>query len=80
MNPRERVIAALNHRQPDRVPIDLGGTIVTSITRSSYLALKQHLGEPVEAVVNALLLNGSVSGALASRLIRATHPGELLEE
>ena len=48
MNPRERVIAALNHRQPDRVPIDLGGTIVTSITKSAYLALKQHLGEPVE--------------------------------
>jgi len=48
MNSRERVIAALDHREPDRVPIDLGGTIVSSIHRQAYVDLKQHLGMPVE--------------------------------
>jgi uroporphyrinogen decarboxylase len=48
MNSRERVTLALNHKEPDRIPIDLGGTIVTSITRSSYIELKRHLGMPQE--------------------------------
>ncbi len=29
MTSRERVRAAINHREPDRVPIDIGGTKVT---------------------------------------------------
>ncbi len=48
MKPRERVWLALNHREPDRVPIDLGGTICSSIHREAYVALKQYLGMPVE--------------------------------
>lgn len=50
MNSRERVVLALNHQEPDRVPIDLGATIVSSIARSSYLELKKYLGMPVEEV------------------------------
>jgi len=41
---------ALDHREPDRIPIDLGATIVTSIARSSYISLKKHLGLPVEDI------------------------------
>jgi uroporphyrinogen decarboxylase len=33
----------LNHQQPDRVPIDLGGTRQSGIAASTYHALKQHL-------------------------------------
>lgn len=44
MNPRERVLCALDHRQPDRVPIDLGGTRQSGIAASAYHALKRHLG------------------------------------
>ncbi len=51
MNPRERVMAALNHQEPDRIPIDMGGTIVTSITKKAYVELKHHLGQPVEDMV-----------------------------
>jgi len=29
MTSRERVQIALNHQEPDRVPIDLGGTVVS---------------------------------------------------
>ncbi len=48
MTPRERVLRALNHQEPDRVPIDLGGTIISSIVKKSYIDLKQYLGMPVE--------------------------------
>ena len=44
MNSRERVLTALDHQEPDRVPIDLGGTVVTSIAISTYAALREHLG------------------------------------
>ncbi len=44
MNSRQRVIAALQHRQPDRVPIDLGGTRQSGIAASTYRQLKQRLG------------------------------------
>lgn len=43
MTHRERVLAALSHRQPDRVPIDLGGSIVSSITAKAYDNLKSRL-------------------------------------
>ena len=33
MTSRERVLTALNHEEPDRVPIDLGGTVVSSIAK-----------------------------------------------
>jgi uroporphyrinogen decarboxylase len=50
MNSRQRVIQALNHKEPDRIPIDLGATIVSSITKRSYSDLKQYLGMPLEEI------------------------------
>jgi uroporphyrinogen decarboxylase len=50
MDSRQRVILSLNHMEPDRVPVDLGATIVTSITKSSYISLKEHLGLPLEEI------------------------------
>ncbi len=46
MNSRERVLAALDHREPDRVPLDLGGTVLTGITVKAYGALREYLGLP----------------------------------
>ena len=46
MNSRERVLAALNHQEPDRVPFDLGGTVVTGIHHKAYTALRDTLGLP----------------------------------
>ncbi len=43
MSSRERVIKALNHEVPDRVPIDLGG-FQTGIHRIAYEKLLDHLG------------------------------------
>ncbi len=50
MNHRERVRLALNHQEPDRIPIDLGATIISSIARTTYVQLKQQLGLPLEEI------------------------------
>ena len=41
---RERVMQAVNHQQPDRVPIDLSGHRSSGIMAIAYNKLKQHLG------------------------------------
>jgi uroporphyrinogen decarboxylase len=43
MTSRERLLTALNHQEPDRVPIDLGGN-QTGIHKFAYQALIKHLG------------------------------------
>ncbi|MBN1583407.1 MAG: methyltransferase [Anaerolineae bacterium] len=44
MNSRERVQLALDHREADRIPLDLGGSAVTGMHVSSVYALRQALG------------------------------------
>jgi len=51
MTSRQRVLAALNHQEPDRVPIDLGGN-QTGIHKFAYEALLKHLG--IEAPVTIM--------------------------
>ncbi len=46
MKSRERVLAALNHWEPDRIPFDLGSTVVTGIHRTAYAKLRHYLGLP----------------------------------
>ena len=53
MNSRERVLTALNHKEPDRVPFDLGGTVVTGIQATAYRRLRQYLGLPEKEIVFA---------------------------
>jgi uroporphyrinogen decarboxylase len=43
MTSRDRVLAAIEHRAPDRVPIDLGGHI-SGISKFAYARLLEHLG------------------------------------
>ena len=55
MNSRQRVEAALDHQQPDRVPLDLGGSPVTGMHVSTVSQLRQALrldppGTPVKVV------------------------------
>ena len=44
MTPRERILAAIEHRQPDQVPVDLGATPSSGISAIAYGNLKRHLG------------------------------------
>lgn len=46
MTSRERIIAAINHQQPDRVPIDLGATGQTGMSASTMYRLRRALGLP----------------------------------
>ena len=45
MNPRERFEAVVNHREPDRIPVDLGRH-VGSLHRLSYTNLVENLADP----------------------------------
>jgi len=44
LSSRERVIRALNHEEPDRVPLDLGSTAVSGISASTLYSLRKALG------------------------------------
>lgn len=46
MDSRERVLTTLNHKEPDRIPFDMGGTVVTGIQAKAYRRLRQYLGLP----------------------------------
>lgn len=43
MTSRERLLKALNHDQPEQIPVDLGGN-QTGIHKFAYEALIKHLG------------------------------------
>ncbi len=63
MTSRERVLTALRHEEPDRVPYDLASTQVTGITNGAYQNLRAHLGWSKEEpqwldVVQQLVLPG----------------------
>ncbi len=44
MTSKERVLAALNHKEPDRIPVDFGATAVTGIHVKIVGALRAHFG------------------------------------
>jgi uroporphyrinogen decarboxylase len=44
MSHRERVMRALSHQEPDRVPMDLGATRSSSLVVEAYEKLNRHLG------------------------------------
>jgi uroporphyrinogen decarboxylase len=46
MNSRERLLTALDHCEPDRIPFDLGSTQVTGIHVVAYCRLREYLGLP----------------------------------
>ena len=68
MTPRDRILAAIEHREPDRVPVDLGATPSSGISAIAYNRLKdlirldpgptriydvvQQLAQPDEAILD----------------------------
>ena len=49
MTHRDRILSALKHAEPDRVPLDLGSTGATTITVKAYERLRAYLGLAVES-------------------------------
>nr|MBC8445345.1 hypothetical protein [Rhodospirillaceae bacterium] len=52
---RERILAALNHEEADRVPIDFGGAEFTSITLAGYEKLKKYMGVDAPTEVMSII-------------------------
>ncbi len=50
MTSRERILAALNHREPDRVPIDFSGHRSSGIAAMAYPKLREFLGLPPKPI------------------------------
>ncbi len=50
MTSRERVLEAINHREPDRVPVDLGATGQTGMSASTVYRLRKALGFPEKPI------------------------------
>jgi uroporphyrinogen decarboxylase len=50
MTSRERVLSALNHREPDRVPLDLSGHRSSGIAAIAYAKLRDFLGLPKKPI------------------------------
>src|SRR5512139_1051860 len=75
----ERVVAALEHRELDRVPFDLGGTLPTGMHRTAYQRLRRYLGlreVPID-VVDAARQLARIHQDVIDRLrvdVRAVHP------
>ena len=44
MTSRERILAALNHKESDRIPVDFGGMTVTGMHVSCVTALREYYG------------------------------------
>jgi uroporphyrinogen decarboxylase len=81
MNARQRVVQALNHQEPDRIPFDLGGTGLTTMHVTAYRNLRQHLGlPPAEVRVNFVAEQlAAIDQDLADRLqadVRPVLPGQ----
>jgi uroporphyrinogen decarboxylase len=55
MTHRERILSALAHSAPDRVPVDLGSTFSTSINAQAYTSLRAWLGLTLEPTPAFLL-------------------------
>lgn len=75
MNSRERIIKAINHKKPDRVPIDVGGTLATSMHKIIYNKLKEKFNindkkdEILELALQSVILDESVLNKLHGDVI-----------
>lgn len=76
MNARERVVAAINHRQPDKIPLDLGGTSCSTLHVSCVRQLQERYGLPDKPVTTLSLsfMTGIVPDELADRMAVDTVP------
>jgi uroporphyrinogen decarboxylase len=75
MTSRERVMRSLNHQEPDRVPLDIGGGYSTTIVAEGYERLKRHLGVTAATkMIDETFRLVRVDEAVAVRLGSDTRP------
>ena len=69
MNGRQRVLTSLSHQEPDRVPLDIGGSIVTGIDKNVYNMWKSYLGlngstQIIDHIQGLAFMEGAMKGKL----------------
>jgi hypothetical protein len=67
MKSRDRISETLNHKIPDKVPIDFGSTVVTGIAVSTISKLREHYGlsnEPPVKVIDPYQMLGEIDDDL----------------
>jgi uroporphyrinogen decarboxylase len=75
MTPRQRVLDALAHVQPSHVPVDIGGSNVTTVVDTAYERLKAVLGvEAPTAYISRRARQSSLDEATLERLGTCTRP------
>ncbi len=76
---RERVIKALSHQEPDRIPFELGSTEDTSLHILAYQKLKAYFGiEAEDTVISKMMQTVSVHEPVLQALdidLRGVRPG-----
>ena len=70
MNARERVLASVNHRQPDKIAFDLGGHGSSTLHVSCVKQLREHYGLPDEPVrtLSVAFMTALIPDDLADRM------------
>ena len=81
MNSRERIIKALNHEEPDRVPIDLGGSSVSLIHQHAHTKLARSMGleNPRDEIQNLMTMQVFPDERILERFksdVRVIQPGK----
>jgi len=76
---RERVIKALKREEPDRIPLDLGSTICSSVHITEYQKLKAYFGiEAEDTIINMMMQTAAVHEPILQALdidLRLVLPG-----
>ena len=76
---RERVIKALSHEEPDRVPFDLSSTVCSSVHIAGYQKLKAHFGvEAEDTIIHKFMQTAAVHESILQALdidLRFVGPG-----
>ena len=68
---RQRVLKALAHQEPDRVPLDLGGSVLTGMHVSSVYQLRQALGLDPPGTPVKVIEPYQMLGEIGSDLVEA---------
>ena len=84
MTSRERILLALDHKEADRVPVDLGGAVVTGIHAAALdrlrkaLGLEKHIVEVYEPMMMLGIVEDDVLEAIGGDVVGLNAPGTLL--